>query len=83
MSRAAANKTLADDANRHHVFTKGNQRELTAHDDDFVMTYECLPIAAKCHLIDQVYEQLGKSFTELDDLHGNERTVWDSRSVKR
>ncbi len=69
ISRAAADKVFADYANRDRVFTLGDQRHLTANFDD--------------HLIDHVYDQLGNSFTELDDLHGNKHSVCDSRPIER
>ncbi|MCH8839939.1 MAG: hypothetical protein IH831_04545 [Planctomycetes bacterium] len=83
MSPAAAEKVFADYANLHRVFTLGDQRTLTANFDDLLMTYECLPVAAQCHLIDNVYDQLGNSFTELNDVHENKLSVWNSWPIER
>jgi hypothetical protein len=77
MSLAAADKVFADHANHHHLVTLGDQRKSTSNYDDFVMAYECLPVAAKYHLIDIVYDQFGNAFTELDDLDWSNRLICD------
>ncbi len=72
ISRPVADQIFADDDDRRRVLPERNQRNVTADYGGYMMAYECRLSAGQCYLIDNVYDQLGNSFTEFDGLHRNE-----------
>jgi len=78
-----ADRVFSEHADELRVFPYETSRDFTADHDDLMMKYGYLAITAECHSVDNVYDRLGNSLMDSDDLDWNNLSILNSHPNER